>query len=487
MLRSVLALNCDDVGSPQKPRIGVDEWLSYSRFGFVFAVTCEKGSQTNMTTAQKSLFMDRYELTMLDGALASGLIDAKASYEVFTRSLPNGYRYGIVGGTGRFLEELSTFTFDEATLSWLIERGIISRALREYLADYHFGGDVFGHREGEVFTEYCPILRIEGKFADIVLETLALSILNFDSGVATKAMRVVRAAQGRRLIVLGSRRAHEYAAISAARAAYVAGFDATSNLAAGWEYGIPTAGTAAHSFTLAHRTEREAFDAQVASQGPRTTLLVDTFDTAVGTATALEVAGPELGAVRIDSGDLVESSRDARRFLDDHCGSDVKITLTGDLNEFVIADVLERGASVDTFGVGTSLVAGYMPPGFVFKLVEIQDGASMRPVAKRSIGKISAGGAKDCYRQFEGGIATTELIVARGAKVKDSLEKSRTVTHQLVDHGSVVTDTSVGAARAMALKAVGELPEAAFDLEPSGPVLLTKVIANKVTSGNPRK
>lgn len=441
-------------------------------------VTGEKGSHTILIPAQKSLFTDQYELTMLDGALASGLIDAKASFELFTRSLPNGYRYGIVGGTGRFLEELATFTFNEATLSWLAEQKIISANLRAYLSDYHFEGDVYGHREGEVFTEFCPILRIEGRFADIVLETLALSIFNFDSGVATKAMRVVRASKGRRLIEMGSRRANEYAAIAAARAAYIAGFDASSNLAAGWSYAIPTAGTAAHSFTLAHRTEREAFEAQVASQGPKTTLLVDTFDTADGTETAFEVAGPELGAVRIDSGDLVESSRRSRHFLDSHGATNTKITLTGDLNEFVIADVLARGASVDTFGVGTSLVAGYMPPGFVFKLVEIEDGATMRPVAKRSVGKISAGGAKDCRRLFEDGVAVTELVVARGATVKDNLEGSRKVTHQLVDHGAVVVDTSVEVARATALQAVGELAEAAFDLELSGPVLVTKVIAN---------
>ncbi len=217
--------------------------------------------------APESLYTDRYELSMLDGALASGVIDAKATFEVFTRSLPNGYRYGVVGGTGRLLASLSSFTFDEPTLDWLVRERVISDRLANYLATYRFDGDVFGYLEGEVFTSLSPVLRIEGRFCDLVLETLALSILNYDSGVATKATRVVHAARGRRLIEMGSRRTHEGAAVAAARAAYVAGFDATSNLAAGRHYGVPTAGTAAHAFVLAHRSERDAFEAQVRSPG----------------------------------------------------------------------------------------------------------------------------------------------------------------------------------------------------------------------------
>ena len=410
---------------------------------------------------------------MLDGALASGLIDARATFEVFTRSLANGYRYGIVAGTGRMIDQLSRFRFDDPTLAWLVSQGVISTGLAAYLATYRFDGSVYGYLEGEVFTAQSPILRIEGRFADIVLETLVLSILNFDSGVATKAMRVVRAAEGRRLIEMGSRRTHEDAAVAAARAAYVAGFDATSNLAAGMRYGVPTAGTVAHAFILAHRSEREAFEAQITSQGSSTTLLVDTFDIESGTELALQVAGIELGAIRIDSGDVVVASRSSRERLDRHGASSARITLTGDLDEFVITDALRRGAMVDTFGVGTKLVSGYAPPGFVYKLVEIEDGSRMRPVAKRSAGKISSGGAKDAYRLLNDGVATTELVRTRG--VTSPLPDGEVVvlTTLLVERGSIVIDTSVDAARSHAGRAVNALPLAAFDLDRTGPVLVT--------------
>ncbi len=428
--------------------------------------------------AQESLYTDRYELSMLDGALRSGVIDATATFEVFTRSLPNGYRYGVVAGTGRLLDALAEFSFDDETISWLLAQRVISTELATLLATYRFEGTVYGYSEGEVFTSLSPILRIEGRFCDLVLETLALSILNYDSSVATKAARVVSAARGHRLIEMGSRRTNEVAAVAAARAAYVAGFDATSNLAAGMEYGVPTAGTAAHAFILAHRSERDAFEAQVAAQGPGTTLLVDTFDTEAGTELALDVAGPELGAIRIDSGDLADSSRRCRKLLDQRGATKVKITVTGDLDEFTIAELLSRDAPVDTFGVGTKLVSGYSPPGFVFKLVAIDDGTSMRPVAKRSIGKLSSGSAKDAYRLFEKDVAVTELVQARDVGLPAPTGAHRVLTRLLFEHGAPVVDTSLDSARTTATTALGELPPRAFDLSAGDPVLATTVIAN---------
>lgn len=430
--------------------------------------------------AQESLYTDRYELSMLDGALRSGVIDAAATFEVFTRSLPNGYRYGVVAGTGRLLDALAGFSFDDETISWLLNERVISTELATYLAAYRFEGTVFGYSEGEVFTSLSPILRIEGRFCDLVLETLALSILNYDASVATKAARVVSAARGHRLIEMGSRRTNEVAAIAAARAAYVAGFDATSNLAAGMNYGVPTAGTAAHAFILAHRSEREAFEAQVAAQGPGTTLLVDTFDTEAGTELALDVAGPELGAIRIDSGDLADSSRRCRKLLDQRGATNVKITVTGDLDEFTIAELLAHDAPVDTFGVGTKLVTGYSPPGFVFKLVAIEDGSSMRPVAKRSVGKLSSGSAKDAYRLMENDLAVTELVQARDAELPPPKGSSRALSRLLFEHGTSVVDTSLESARTTAKTALRELPPRAFDLRPGNPVLATTVVANDV-------
>jgi nicotinate phosphoribosyltransferase len=436
----------------------------------------EKVPSSTLMKAQESLYTDRYELSMLDGALASGVINARSTFEVFTRSLPNGYRYGVVGGTGRLLDVLERFSFNDETISWLLAQRIVSTELATFLASYRFQGSVHGYLEGEVFTSLSPILRIEGRFCDLVLETLALSILNYDSGVATKAARVVHAAQGRRLIEMGTRRTNEEAAIAAARAAYVAGFDATSNLAAGMTFGVPTAGTVAHAFILAHRSEREAFEAQVAAQGPGTTLLVDTFDTEVGTELALDVAGPDLGAIRIDSGDLGDASRRCRKLLDQHGAANVKITLTGDLDEFKIAELLASDTPVDTFGVGTKLVTGYMPPGFVFKLVAIDDGTAMRPVAKRSIGKMSTGSAKDAFRLFDGDTAITELVLARDAGVSVPSQAHRALSHVLFEHGVATVDSSLEQARATARSAVAELPRGAFALDAGEPALVTNVV-----------
>jgi nicotinate phosphoribosyltransferase len=428
--------------------------------------------------AQESLYTDRYELSMLDGALISGVINAKATFEVFTRSLANGYRYGVVGGTGRLLEALATFSFDAETIAWLLSQRIVSTELATFLSTYRFEGDVHGYPEGEVFTSLSPVLRVEGRFCDLMLETLVLSILNYDSGVATKAARVVQVAQGHRLIEMGSRRTHEVAAVAAARAAYVAGFDATSNLAAGKTFGVPTAGTASHAFILAHRSEREAFEAQINAQREGTTLLVDTFDTEAGTELALDVAGPGLGAIRIDSGDLADSTRRSRKLLDQRGAANVRITVTGDLDEFAIAELLANGAPVDAFGVGTKLVTGYMPPGFVFKLVAIEDGDTMRSVAKRSIGKMSAGGVKDAYRLVVDGVATTELVLSRDAGVSEAPANGRALSHLLVDHGRVVADSSLELARATAKAAIAELPRSALALGAGDPALMTDVVTD---------
>jgi nicotinate phosphoribosyltransferase len=266
------------------------------------------------------------------------------------------------------------------------------------------------------------------------------------------------------------------AAVAAARAAYVAGFDATSNLAAGMTYGVPTAGTVAHAFVLAHHSEREAFEAQVAALGPGTTLLVDTFDTEVGTDLAIDVAGAGLGAIRIDSGDLAESTRRSRKLLDQRGATDVKITVTGDLDEFAIAELLANDAPVDSFGVGTKLVTGYTPPGFVFKLVAIEDGATMRPVAKRSIGKMSTGGVKDAFRLLHHDVAVTELLVTRDAGVPVPTESSRSLTTLLIEDGIVVVDPSLDDARATARAALAELPRGAFSLAPGDPALTTEIV-----------
>jgi nicotinate phosphoribosyltransferase len=351
-----------------------------------------------------ALRTDRYELTMLEGALATGVADRRAVFEVFARRLPPGRRFGIVAGQGRLAALLPRLRYGEDELAAL---DFLRPATCDWLRDRELSVQVTGYREGERYGPGSPVLTVEGCFGEaLLLETLVLSVLNHDSAVASAAARMVLAARGRPLVEMGSRRTHEEAAVAAARAAFVAGFAATSNLEAGRRHGVPTTGTSAHAFTLAHRTERDAFAAQVASLGPGTTLLVDTFDVEQGIRTALDVAGPELGAVRLDSGELADEARRARALLDELGATGTRIICTGDLDEHAIAAL--AAAPADSYGVGTSVVTGSGAPtaGFVYKLVAIaQEGGPDAPlvsVEKRSAGKGSPGGRKWAYRSDDG-------------------------------------------------------------------------------------
>jgi nicotinate phosphoribosyltransferase len=285
---------------------------------------------------------------------------------------------------------------------------VVDKATLEWLAGYEFAGDVDGYPEGELYFPGSPLFTVRGTFAEaIVLETMVLSILNHDTAIVSAGARMVSAANGRPIIEMGGRRTHENAAVACARAAYLAGFASTSNLEAGRTYGIPTAGTCAHAFTLLHDSEHAAFAAQVKALGVGTTLLVDTYDITRGIETAIEVAGPELGAIRIDSGDVGVLARQAREQLDRLGARNTKIVVSGDLDEYAIASL--RAEPVDAYGVGTSLVTGSGAPtaGMVYKLVEV-DG---RPVAKRSSHKESRGGRKSALRRHKPtGTALEELV-----------------------------------------------------------------------------
>jgi nicotinate phosphoribosyltransferase len=358
-----------------------------------------------MSTA---LLTDHYELTMLAAALRDGTADRPCVFEVFARRLPEGRRYGVVAGTGRLLDAIRDFRFGEAELAQLAEANVVDEGTLAWLADYRFTGEVDGYPEGELYFPGSPVLSVRAPFGvGVVLETLALSILNHDSAIASAAARMVGAANGRRMIEMGSRRTHEEAAVASARAAYLAGFTATSNLEAGRRHGIPTAGTCAHAFTLLHDTEEEAFRSQVEALGADTTLLVDTYDITNGIALAVKAAGTELGAVRIDSGDLGVLARQAREQLDSLGAKNTRIVVSGDLDEYAIAAL--RAEPVDAYGVGTSLVTGSGAPtaGMVYKLVEV-DG---RPVAKRSSHKESRGGRKGALRKHKDtGTALEEVV-----------------------------------------------------------------------------
>ncbi|WP_345608706.1 nicotinate phosphoribosyltransferase [Pseudonocardia adelaidensis] len=360
-------------------------------------------SSAGVSTA---LFTDRYELTMAAAALADGTAQRACVFEVFARRLPEGRRYGVVAGTARLLESIERFRFGEQELAML--DGVVDDDTLGWLAEYRFSGDIDGYPEGELYFPGSPILTVSGTFADaVLLETLALSILNHDSAVASAAARMVTAAAGRPIIEMGSRRTHEAAAVASARATYLAGFSTTSNLEAQRRHGIPTAGTAAHAWVLLHDDELSAFTSQVKALGSDTTLLVDTYDIRRGVERAVEAAGTGLGAIRIDSGDLGELARQAREQLDALGATGTKIVLSGDLDEYAIASL--RAEPVDSYGVGTSVVTGSGAPtaGMVYKLVEV-DG---RPVAKRSESKESRGGRKSAVRRYKPtGTAIEEVV-----------------------------------------------------------------------------
>jgi len=362
-------------------------------------------------SADTGLMTDHYELTMLQAALRDGTADRRCVFEVFARRLPDGRRYGVVAGTGRLLEAVDAFGYDDEQLAHLVERGVVDEQTCAWLRRYRFTGDLRGYAEGEVYLPGSPVLTVEASFAEaVLLETLTLSVLNHDSAVASAAARMARAAGDRPCIEMGSRRTHEEAAVAAARAAYLAGFASTSNLAAGRRHGVPTSGTAAHSWTLLHEVEADAFRAQVEALGTGTTLLVDTYDIAEGIRTAVEVAGPELGAVRIDSGDLAVLAHQVRDQLDGLGAHRTRIVLSGDLDEFALASLAT--APVDAYGVGTSVVTGSGAPtaGFIYKLVEVEG----RPVAKRSEDKTSRGGRKSAVRRHRSTGTATEEVVGVG-------------------------------------------------------------------------
>jgi nicotinate phosphoribosyltransferase len=376
---------------------------------------------------------------MLQAALHSGAAHRRSVFEAFARRLPDGRRYGIVGGTGRLLEGIADFRFGDAELDFLRRTKVVNEETLEYLAGYSFSGDVWGYPEGEAYFPNSPILIVESTFAEAcILETYVLSVLNHDSAIASAASRMVTAAGSRPCVEMGSRRTHEESAVAAARAAIIAGFDSTSNLEAGMRYGLKTVGTAAHSFTLLHDTEREAFEAQIASMGAGTALLVDTYDVEAAVRTAVELAGDKLGAVRLDSGDLVAQAQWVRQLLDELGNERTRIIVTSDLDEFAIAAL--QSAPVDSYGVGTSLVTGSGAPtaGMVYKLVSrTDDDGHFAAVAKASKNKVSMGGRKYALRKLDDRGTAIQEIIGIGHRPEDD-GNDRPLLQQFIKNGELL-------------------------------------------------
>jgi putative nicotinate phosphoribosyltransferase len=461
-------------------------------------------------TPSTALLTDRYELTMLDAAIESGVAGRRAVFEVFARTLPPGRRYGVVAGVGRLIDALDRFRFGGDEIAWLVGEAIVSEEAGEWLRSFRFSGDLDAYAEGECFFPGSPVLTIESSFGEaVLLETLVLSILNYDSAVAAAASRIVGAAEGRPVIEMGSRRTHEIAAVAAARSAYIAGCASTSNLEAGRQYGVPTAGTAAHAFILAHRDERAAFGAQLDTMGTDTTLLVDTYDVAAAIRTAVELAtergakGP--GAIRLDSGDLLEQASRARTLLDELGATETGIVITSDLDEYSIA-ALAR-APVDAYGVGTRVVtgSGASTAGLVYKLVAVasENGrlAQLHPVEKRSPAKHTLGARKYASRWIDdegrarvefvrpvlddadgpetaGGTGSGGTLSGVPGELPDELPEgwaARDLQRRLLSEGTLVADLpDLIDSREHHRWALRELGAEAFDLHPGSPVIPTR-------------
>ncbi|WP_277031592.1 nicotinate phosphoribosyltransferase [Propionimicrobium lymphophilum] len=430
--------------------------------------------------ASTALLTDMYELTMINAAMKAGMADLRCTFELFPRRLPSGRSYGVVAGVGRALEALEKFRFGPEEIKFLREKSIVDDETADWLANFKFSGDITGYPEGELFFSGSPVVTVEGGFAEcVILETLLLSIYNFDSAVASAASRMTLAAEGRPIIEMGGRRTHEWAAVAAGRAAWVAGFGSSSDLEAGRSWDIPVSGTAAHSFTLLFDDEEEAFKAQLETMGAHTTLLVDTYDVDEAIKTAVKLTNGKLGGIRIDSGDLHTEVKRVRKLLDSLGATDTRIIVTNDLDEYQIAAL--RGAPVDGFGVGTSVVTGSGHPtcGMVYKLVARASSANpdgpQKPVHKKSKNKNTIGGRKYAVRQIdENGRAEAEVIGVTVAPRADCNDRNLTV--DLVRGGEIVGKEPLSLARKRHEKARAELPEKAWKISRAEQAIPTVII-----------
>lgn len=435
-----------------------------------------------------ALLTDKYEVTMLQAALQSvnekniRKADEKVVFELFARKLPNGRQYGVVAGTERAIKAVENFHFTDEQINDLAQDPIFTEETLHYLREFKFKGNITGYREGDLYFPYSPIITVEATFGEaVLLETVLLSIFNHDSAVASAAARMVQAGQGISIIEMGSRRTHEYSAVDAARAAYLVGFDATSNMEAGKRYGIPTTGTSAHAFSLAFANEKDAFQAQVNALGVKTTLLVDTYDIEQGIRNAIEVAGTELYAIRIDSGDAYEETIKARVLLDELGAFNTKIILSSDIDEYKIAELLDRNdpVPVDGIGAGTRVVTGSGHPtaGMVYKLVAIDDGNGLRSVAKKATGKASYGGRKYAWREMSNnnGYAWREIITASNDKFfanqyVDGPNK-RTLQKRFIENGVTVFNPMLEESREFHKYAIGQLLKLNRSIQSAPPAL----------------
>ncbi|MEM2687175.1 MAG: nicotinate phosphoribosyltransferase, partial [Thermoproteota archaeon] len=343
----------------------------------------------------------------------------KATFELFVRRLPPNRGYLVAAGLEDVCNYLLNFRFEKEELEFLEEKGFEKDFLK-FLSRIRFTGDMWALPEGELVFQNEPIIRVTAPIIEAqFFETFMINTVNFQTLIATKASRIVNAAKGRQVIDFGSRRAHGVdAGIKAARASYIGGCVGTSNVLAGKKYGIPVYGTMAHSYVEAFPSEKEAFKAWLKTWGTDTVLLVDTYDTLRGVRNAIEAVEEltgkkELKGVRMDSGDMLSLSKEARRILDEAGFNSTKIFVSSGLDEYVIEDYLSKGAQIDVFGVGSSLVTSDDAPktDMVYKLVESEENGRLVPRMKIAEGeKATLPGAKQVYRVEENGKYVRDMV-----------------------------------------------------------------------------
>lgn len=361
----------------------------------------------------QGLVTDLYQLTMLQAYLEHGM-HATATFELFTRRLPPNRNFLIAAGLDAALDYLENLRFEDADIDYLESLGRLSSEFLDYLRAFRFSGSVDAMPEGTPFFANEPLLRVHAPLPEAQLvETRLLNLVQLPTAVASKAARVVSAADGRSVIDFGLRHAHGAdASLAASRAAYIEGVLATSNVAAGQAFGIPVAGTMAHSFVQAHDSEREAF-AHFAATFPGATLLVDTYDTKAGVERVIELVREAGGAavpaaVRLDSGDLAAHARRTRRQLDAAGLTQVQIIASGNLDEREIARLIANGAPIDSFGVGAALAVSEDAPclDVVYKLVAYDGRGRMKLAAEKS----TLPDPKQVFRHFDGAAATHDVL-----------------------------------------------------------------------------
>jgi nicotinate phosphoribosyltransferase len=348
---------------------------------------------------------DLYELTMAAGYLETGF-DARATFELFVRSLPPRRNYLVAAGLDQALDFLENISFSGEEIAYLRTFPVFScigNDFFEYLSRFRFSGDVWAMPEGTIFFPGEPVLRVVAPVIEAqIVETFLLAAINFQTMIASKAARVTQAAAGKNVIEFGSRRAHGMeAGMLAARAAVIGGCIGTSNAAAGHQFGISVYGTQAHSWIMAHEDEEEAFGKFLDIFPGQAVLLVDTYDVR-GAVEKIIAMGRKPRGVRLDSGDLSADSKWIRKRLDQHGWKDVIIFASGDLDEDRITSLLAEGACIDGFGVGTALVNSSDSPtlGVIYKLVEIEFQGEVRSAAKFSSAKVTYPGKKQVYRLY---------------------------------------------------------------------------------------